>query len=97
MIIQKWISSDGSELVPTTDVKINLTLPVLECEWSIQAFQGRVRELPHLFIRRDSSIRTDERDCTGFLKYLVVLGPQTMEEFHNLILFFKWTQNAHRE
>jgi hypothetical protein len=27
MIIHKWISSDGSELVPTTDVKINLTLP----------------------------------------------------------------------
>jgi broad-specificity NMP kinase len=25
MIIHKWISSDGSELVPTTDVKINLT------------------------------------------------------------------------
>jgi hypothetical protein len=24
MIIHKWISSDGSELVPTTDVKINL-------------------------------------------------------------------------
>jgi hypothetical protein len=23
MIIHKWISSDGSELVPTTDVKIN--------------------------------------------------------------------------
>jgi hypothetical protein len=29
MIIHKWISSDGSELVPTTDVKINLTLPYL--------------------------------------------------------------------
>jgi hypothetical protein len=27
MIIHKWISSDGSELVPTTDVEINLTLP----------------------------------------------------------------------
>jgi hypothetical protein len=25
MIIHKWISSDGSELVPTTDVKINIT------------------------------------------------------------------------
>jgi hypothetical protein len=29
MIIHKWISSDGSELVPTTDIKINLTLPSL--------------------------------------------------------------------
>jgi hypothetical protein len=29
MIIHNWISSDGSELVPTTDVKINLTLPYL--------------------------------------------------------------------
>jgi hypothetical protein len=27
MIIHKWISSDGSELVPITDVKMNLTLP----------------------------------------------------------------------
>jgi hypothetical protein len=27
MKIRKWISSDGSELVPTTDVEINLTLP----------------------------------------------------------------------
>jgi hypothetical protein len=26
MIIHKWISSDGSELVPTTDVKINFTV-----------------------------------------------------------------------
>jgi hypothetical protein len=30
MKIHKWISSDGSELVPTTDVKVNLTLPYLE-------------------------------------------------------------------
>jgi hypothetical protein len=29
MIIHIWISSDGSELVPTTDVKINLTLPYI--------------------------------------------------------------------
>jgi hypothetical protein len=29
MIIHKWISSDGSELVPTTDVKINHTLSYL--------------------------------------------------------------------
>jgi hypothetical protein len=28
MIIHKWISSDGSELVPTTDVEINITLLV---------------------------------------------------------------------
>jgi hypothetical protein len=28
MIIHTWISFHGSELVPTTDVKINLTLPV---------------------------------------------------------------------
>jgi hypothetical protein len=27
VIFHKWISSDGSELVPTTDVKFNLTLP----------------------------------------------------------------------
>jgi hypothetical protein len=27
MITHKWISSNRSELVPTTDVKINLTLP----------------------------------------------------------------------
>jgi hypothetical protein len=26
MVVHKWISSDGSELVPTTDVKINLTI-----------------------------------------------------------------------
>jgi hypothetical protein len=26
MIIHEWISSDGSELVPTTDVKLNLTI-----------------------------------------------------------------------
>jgi hypothetical protein len=31
MIFHKWISSDGSEMVPTTDVKINLTLPYLYC------------------------------------------------------------------
>jgi hypothetical protein len=30
MIIHKWISSDGSELVPTTDIKINLILPYTE-------------------------------------------------------------------
>jgi hypothetical protein len=30
MIIHKSISSDGSELVPTTDAKINLTLPILQ-------------------------------------------------------------------
>jgi hypothetical protein len=29
MIIHKWISTNGSELVPTSDVKINLTLPYL--------------------------------------------------------------------
>jgi hypothetical protein len=29
MIIHKWISSDGSELDPTTDFKINFTLPIL--------------------------------------------------------------------
>jgi hypothetical protein len=27
MIIHEWISSDGSEMVPTTDIKIKLTLP----------------------------------------------------------------------
>jgi hypothetical protein len=33
MLIHKWISSDGSELVSTTDVQINLTLP-----YSIRCF-----------------------------------------------------------
>jgi hypothetical protein len=35
MIIHKWISYDGSELVPMTDVKINLTLPYSWCTCAV--------------------------------------------------------------
>jgi hypothetical protein len=36
MIIHKWISSDGSELLPTTDVQINLTLPYTSCQCTMR-------------------------------------------------------------
>jgi hypothetical protein len=40
MIIHKWISSDGSELVPTTDVKVNLTLPIM-CAYNDPEIQSK--------------------------------------------------------
>jgi hypothetical protein len=48
---------------------------------------------------RDDLIEASQgrfRELFGPLKDLVELGPQSMKDLHNLILFFKWTQNAHR-
>jgi hypothetical protein len=100
-MIHKWISSDGSELVPTTDVKTNLTLPIRFIKLNDVACGSHTHQAEMLYCRRIG--RYQFSLCWDFIDTLTALkGDVTqviicMVPTMRRLLIFRWLNDPYAQ